>query len=47
MQEGTPLELIQQEGKFQELCKAAGAEEYLLLSKLARHAGTEESLVDV
>ena len=39
IQQGTPLELIKQEGgKFQALCQAAGEEEYQHLISLAEQA---------
>lgn len=35
IQQGSPLDLMQQEGKFQDLCKAAGEREYQYLLALA------------
>jgi ABC-type multidrug transport system fused ATPase/permease subunit len=40
IQQGTPAELIKQDGgKFQELCKAAGGDEYKHLLSLAESTG--------
>ena len=39
IQQGTPLELIKQDGgKFQLLCQAAGGEEYRHLTSLAEQS---------
>lgn len=39
IQQGAPLELIKQDGgKFQELCKAAGMEEYQHLLSIAQES---------
>jgi len=42
IQQGSPAELIRQDGsKFQELCKAAGMDEYKHLLSLADSASAE------
>jgi ABC-type multidrug transport system ATPase subunit len=46
VQQGTPLELIREDGgKFQTLCKAAGIEEYRHLVSLAEQSAPK--LVDL
>jgi ABC-type multidrug transport system ATPase subunit len=49
IQQGSPRELIRQEGKFQMLCMAAGVEEYQHLLSLAESNGINapEKLIDV
>ena len=49
MQQGSPLELIRQQGKFKELCEAAGKEEYSHLCSIAETESKRNDgyLVDV
>lgn len=48
VQQGSPLELIRQEGgKFLQLCMAAGPEEYRQLTMLAEKGAKQGQLVDV
>lgn len=42
IQQGTPADLIRQEGKFQSLCQAAGVEEYQQLVTLAEGGPVRE-----
>jgi ABC-type multidrug transport system fused ATPase/permease subunit len=47
VQEGSPLDLIRQNGKFQELCMAGGPDEYRHLVALAEMEAKKAQLVDV
>lgn len=47
VQQGTPLELINEDGgKFQQLCMAAGTEEYRHLISLAEQNSRNQDLLD-
>ncbi len=47
IQQGTPVELIQQEGKFQSLCQAAGQDEFRHLMSIAEQVQTKITLEGV
>jgi hypothetical protein len=47
VQQGSPVQLIREDGKFQQLCMAAGAEEYRHLVALAEREAKKGQLVDV
>lgn len=47
VQEGSPLDLIRQNGKFHELCMAGGADEYRHLVDMAELEAKKNQLVDV
>lgn len=47
VQQGSPIDLIRQQGKFQDLCMAAGSEEYQHLVALAAKEAKKGQLVDV
>lgn len=47
VQQGSPIQLIRQAGRFQELCRAAGGEEYRQLLALAEREAKKGQLVDI
>ena len=47
VQQGSPLELIKQPGKFQALCQAAGPEEFRHLTSLAEQSAATQDLIEL
>lgn len=47
VQQGPAYSLVRQEGKFQQLCMAAGMEEYHQLVAMAEREAKKNQLVDV